>query len=296
MINFGLIAAVLSPFFSSIATVFKSGAAKELTPLFVVSIGGIIGSILLFAIAKLLKEKISFEKIKNCWKELSSLIILRFILGELFLTIGLSQTSAVKAIFFTKIEPYFVLLIAWIFLKERIRRKHFVFLTIHLVGALILSTGGNLKFLNQIHVGDLLIILSMGFFASSYTFGAKLSHNLGAITSNALSMGIASLILLPIMLLYLPIPLHNTQGLVYLFVYVFLFNVIALTLWFASLKTVKGWMVSALRYIGPALGAPVAYILFKETLSFTQIIGAGIILTTSFLITREHIQMTEASK
>jgi len=55
-------------------------------------------------------------------------------------------------------------------------------------------------------------------------------------------------------------------------------------------KTVKGWIVSTLRYVGPILGAPVAYFLLKETLTLNQIFGAAIVVATSFLIVREHIR------
>ncbi len=120
----GLIAAILSPFFSSVATIFKTGAAKNLSPLIVIVIGGIIGSIILFFLSKLFREKINFQKIKANRKDFLLVLLLRTLLGELFFTFGLSQTSAIKAIFFSKIEPYFVLILAWIFLKERLRSKH----------------------------------------------------------------------------------------------------------------------------------------------------------------------------
>lgn len=290
--NYGLLFAILSPFFSSVSTVFKTGAAKSLTPLVVIVVGGLIGSIILFCIARLLKEKITFNKLKANTKDLILVFIFRSLLGELFLTIGLAQTQAVKAIFLTKIEPYFVLILAWIFLKEKVQPKHLFLLLIHLIGAVILSTGGNISIVNKAQIGDLFIIIAMGFFASSYSYGKRLAHNVGSIYSNAVTMGMASLILLPFLLFFSPLTSFNyqPQGWVYLFVYVILFNVLGLTLWYVSLKSVKGWIVSALRYIGPILGAPVAYILLKETLTPGQIFGAAIVIATSYLIVKEHIR------
>lgn len=286
-----ILPAILSPFFSSIATIFKASAAKNLTPLIVVAVGGLIGSIILFFLSKLFKEKLSFEKIKSNWKDLFFIMILRNLLGELLFTFGLSQTEAVKAIFFTKIEPYFVLIISWLFLKERVKGKHFLLLTVHLFGAVLLSTGGNIYIVGKAQLGDLLVILAIALFASSYFFGKRLAQNLGATSSNAISMGTASLILLPLVFLS-PLPNFNThsQGWLYLLIYVLLFNVISLTLWYMSLKTVQGWIVSALRYVGPILGAPVAYLLFKEVLNSTQLFGAAIIIVTSYLIAREHFR------
>lgn len=287
---YGLLPAILSPFLSSVATIFKTGATKTLTPLAVVAIGGIIGSVILVFIARLFREKITLQKLKANKKDLLLVLLLRSLIGELFLTFGLSQTQAVKAIFLTKIEPYFVLIFAWIIYKEKVQPKHLLLLLVHLVGAIILSTGGNLNIISKAQIGDIFIIIAMALFASSYSFGKRLAENVGPISSNAVTMGIASLILTPVLLVFSPIQnLSNTLGWTYLIVYVILFNVIALTLWYQSLKTVKGWVVSALRYVGPILGAPFAYLLLKETLTLTQIFGAVIVIATSFLIVREHI-------
>jgi len=293
--KYGLIFAILSPLFSSISTIFKAGAAKSLTPLVVVGIGGLIGSILLFLLARIFKEKNIFQKIKNNWKDLVLVILLRSLIGELFFTVGLSQTEAVKAIFFTKIEPYFVLIISWFLLKEKIKGNQLLLLVVHLFGAVMLSTGGKINIGTKAQIGDLFIIIAMALFAISYNFGKKVSHNIGPISGNAVSMGASSLIILPFILLFSPLQklTGQTSGWIYLFAYVVLFNVIALTLWYASLKAVKGWIVSSLRYIGPVLGAPFAYFLFKETLNTTQIIGAGIIIVTSFIIVREHLKTSK---
>lgn len=289
---YGLLFAILSPLASSIATIFKAGAAKALSPLPVVGLGGALGSLILFSLAKIREEKITLHAIKLNKNDLILIILLRFLLGELFFTSGLAQTSAIKAIFFTKIEPYFVLFLGWLLLKERVQFKHLALLSIHLVGAILLSTGGNFGIVGNAQIGDLFIIMAMAFFASSYIYGKRLAHTIGPISSNAVSMGIGSIIVIPFMLVLSPMAnlAFPSQGWLYLLLYVVLFNVIALTLWFATLKTVKGWMASALRYIGPVLGAPLAFLLFGETLNSTQLLGAAIILTTSFLIAKEHLR------
>ena len=286
---YGLLAAILSPFFSSVSTIFKSEAAKDLSPLIVVSFGGIIGSVILFIIAALRKEKISRKLLKDNLRDLSLLVILRFIIGELTMTYGLANTFAIKAIFFTKIEPFFVLVLAWFILKEKIKAKHLVLLTVHLAGAILLSTGG---FFLIPHLGDLLIIFAMFCFASSYISGKRIAHAIGSTLGSAIPMGIASLILFPFAVFssYPNLFSYSSKGWGFLLVYVILFNVIALTLWYFSLKAVKGWIVSSLRYLGPILGAPVAYFLFGQTLSTTQVLGALIIISTSFVIAREHFR------
>ncbi len=291
----GLIFAILSPFFSSISTIFKSGAAKTLGPLPVVGIGGLIGGVLLLIIAAIRHERISVDKIKENLGDLKAIIFWRFLLGEIFMAIGLSQTSAIKAIFFTKIEPYFVLIFAWLFLKEKVKPYYFLLLSMHLFGAALLSTGGEFNIVGNAQIGDLFIIISMAFFAVSYKQGKDLATKLGPVSSSAISLLVASAVVLPFTFLLTPMSNLTTpsSGWTHLIVYVILFNVFALTLWFASLKYVKGWIASTLRYIGPVLGAPVAYFLFGDTLNLTQIIGALIILATSFVIALEHFKTSK---
>lgn len=286
-----LIFAVISPFFSSIATIFSAQATKELTPLIVTSIGGLVGSFILFSILLLRKSKIDYELTKKKYREILILTILRPLLGALVLAIGLSLTTGIKAIFFTKTEPYFVLFWYWILKKEKAKIGYLILLAIHIIGAIILSTGGNFA-VNKPQIGDFLIILAMGFFSLSYFYSKNLSHSIGAQFSNAVTLGIAGIILLPFTFFVKPFVYSNFEpiGWLHLLIYVVLFNVIGLTLWFSSLKTVPGWIVSALRALGPILGAPIAYLVFKETLSTLQILGGTVVLLTSFLIAREHLK------
>lgn len=106
----GLLFAILSPLFSSTATILKSGATKLLHPLLVTSFGAILGSAILLIFVFASREKISPKKIKSNLKEISLMTILRPLLGEIVFAYGLSLTGGIKAIFFTKAEPYFVLL------------------------------------------------------------------------------------------------------------------------------------------------------------------------------------------
>ena len=288
---YGLLLAILSPVFSSIATIFQSGASKLLTPLFVASVGSLLGAIIIFLFLSVSKKLPSLRQIKENRYDLMEMTVLRFVLGALVFAIALSITTGVKAIFFTKTEPYFVLFWYWLIQKGPVKRIHVLLLGIHIIGAIILSTGGALEF-GAAQLGDVLIIASMGLFSLSYIPGAKLSKNMGSKQSSLITMGLGGLILFPAALLFAPAASWSvlSLGWEYMAAWVILFNVIGLTMWFSSLKTVKGWIVSALRAIGPIAGAPVAWLLFGETLSLIQAIAAVVVLITSVLIVKEHLK------
>lgn len=285
----GLLFAIISPFLSSISTIFKSEATKALGPFTVLSFGSLLGASILIIFILLRKHKVILKNFRDNFKDLFLLVITRGLLGELLFTLGLSLTLGVKAIFFTKAEPYFVLLWNWILKKEPIKLNHLILLAIHISGAVLLSTGGKFEVIQGAQIGDLLIILAMGLFALSYFPASRVSIKLGASQTNILMLLVSGLFFLPFAFLFSNSQIFNfNKSWIYLFVYVVLFTTVGLTFWFASLKTVKGWIVSAFRSIGPLAGLPFAYLFFGEKLNNLQLLGGAIVITTSFLIAKEH--------
>lgn len=288
----GLIQAVISPFFSSLSTIIAAQALKSLNPLAARSFGAMFASFILFVILVLSRDKIHITSFKSSLLDISKLILLRPLIGNILLVYGLSLTSGIKAIFFTKVEPYFVLIWSWILRKEKITPKHAILLFFHILGAIILSTGDSFK-IGKTQIGDLLIILAMLFLSLSYFYAEKVSKKLGARKTVMVTEGIAGVILLPFIVLFIPSSKYASSALIipwfYMAVSVLLFTVLSLTLWYSSLKSVKGWIVSALRSIGPILGAPVAWLVFGQKLTPIQIGGGLIVLFTSTLIAYEHL-------
>ncbi len=285
----GIIFAILSSVFSSTATVVASIGTRDLSPLLFLSVTGLISSIILFLYSYARREGLTRKSIKKNARDILHVTVLRSFIGQSFLMVGISLTTGIVAIFFTKMEPYFVLIWNWILGRERIKRRHLVLLLIHLFGAFLLISGGVLT-LGSNELGDLLIIIAVALLALSYIPGKRLSKSIGAINSNAMTTGTAALVMLPISIVvfgYFGESIHPI-GWAYALTVALLFNVFALTLWYASLKTVKGWIVSALRAIGPLAAAPFAFFVFGQVLGAVQIIGASIIIATSYIISREN--------
>lgn len=289
-----LIFAIISPILSSVLTIFKTRAIKLLDVPTFLFFNALFGVLTLLAFVGLKREKIDFNKIKKSKIELFSLISTRYIIADIILVLGLSQTEAIKAIFFTKAEPYFVLFWHWLINREKIEPKHLVLLAIHISGAILLSTGGIFTGVGTPQIGDFAIIAAMGFYSYSYFPASKLVKTIGPRVSNMIGLLVAGTVFLPLFFVLSGSHVFKfSEGWVYLVLQAVLLTSVSLTLWFASLKTVKEWMVSALRAIGPLVGAPFAFFFFGETLKPMQIIGAGIVLATSFLIAREHLKTNE---
>jgi drug/metabolite transporter (DMT)-like permease len=59
-----------------------------------------------------------------------------------------------------------------------------------------------------------------------------------------------------------------------------------MSLLYASLNGIEGWLSSALRATGPVIATPIAFLFFGETLTPIQIFGALVVIITSVLISR----------
>ncbi len=290
----GLLFAIISPLVTSIATILIGGAVKLISPWIILSISPLIGALILFSIVFFKGQKFRLSELKENKKDIVSLTVVRQIIGWGIFVIGLTFTDVIKAIFFTKVEPYFVLLIHWIVYREKVKRKHLVLLAVHIFGAILLSTGGKNIGFGKAQFGDLLVVLSMACASLSYIPATKLSKKIGALKINAISLFTAGIVFLPFAFIFTtPAGWSNARGLIYMLMYSILFYVIGLTLWFASLKTVKSWIVSSLRALGPLVGVPFAYFLLGESLSAIQLLGGLIVLATSFLIAREHFSIVK---
>ncbi len=288
----GLIFAIISPLLNSIATILKGVAVKSLGPLAVLSFGSLLGAGILIFYSLLRKQKFSLNNLKDNSKDFFLLILTRPILGDLLFVFGLASTLGIKAIFLTKIEPYFVLFWHWILRKEKVTSSQLILLSIHIGGAVILSTGGNFTGIKNAQIGDLLIILAMGLFSLSYFPAKKVAIKIGATQTNGLMLLVSGLFFLPFVFLFPNSDVFSffNKGWTYLVLSTIIFTTVGLTLWFASLKSVKSWIVSALRSLGPIAGLPFAYFLFGEKLSGVQLFGGIIVLSTSFLIAKEHFR------
>jgi len=285
--DYGLLFAIISSFFSSIATVFAASAVKLLNPFALIAGINLLAGVFFIIVLKFYYKTDVLGVLRKNKKDIALTTFLRINIAQVILAFGLLYTEGIKAIFFTKIEPYFVLLWHWLYRREKIYRKQVLLLAIHLSGSFLLSTSGNIGILGKTQLGDLLVISAMAITAFAYGYATRLSKSIGSVASNGLTSLIGGTFTLPLLLIF-PLPQFSAVGLSHLLLTAILLNIVGLTLWFEALKTVKGWIVSAVRAIGPIAGAGAAFVLFGQTLTQMQILGAIMVVATSFLITREH--------
>ena len=287
----GLTYACISSILSSIGWVFYAIAVRELTPLIAAAAVHFLGGAILVIYAWRTRQLPSWGELRTSWRIFLAVTILRPIVGPFFFAYALLLTPSIKVMFFTKAEPYFVLLWFWILERQKISSSHLVLLLIHVAGALLLSTGGTWSF-DDAQKGDVLVLIGVIAISVTYSLGKDLSEKIGPLNASGITQCVGGLALFP---LAVYLAEHDAWrgpsiGWIHVVIIALMYNVLSHTMWFAALTAVRSWMVSAFRAVGPLVAAPFAWLILGETLSVIQIFGAFIVLLTSVLLARAHMQ------
>ena len=285
----GELLTILSAIFIGISIPIGVLSSREFGVFQTAAYTSLISVAFLVLISIVSKEKIQFkEALTKHFKDSISIVIARPVIGSLLLVYGLSLTTAIHSSFMMRLEPIFVTLMSYIFLRDKVSLKQIYLIVLMVVGAFLLSTSGNVELISQTQIGDLFVALSLIFFSYAYIPAKRMGKKIDSMTITIVNNLLGGLILFSIML-FLPInifPISSTN--VWLILsYVLSFSVIGLYLYFAALRKTKPWIVSSLLSLSSIVGAAIGYVWLNETINTIQILGAIIILVTSYLIARK---------
>lgn len=297
VLNRSLLFAVLSSALSSLAWIYQGFVVQSLGPLLTASSLGVAAGLVLLLYLFAKKNLPTLQQIAENKKDLILLIAFRAVFASAMFSLALAYTSGMRLMFFTKLEPYFVLFYAWLFQKQKIRLEQLGLLLVHIVGAFILSTDGKFEF-DDGQLGDILTVVTVGVLAATYAPASRVSSSIGAIKTNSIVLLSGGFILLPFALCVSPmLPWEMPkEGWINLAITIGMFHILGLSLWYASLKELEGWIASALRAAGPVIAAPIGYFLFNLVLTPLQIWGAVLVLVTSALIALENHKFSAKTK
>jgi drug/metabolite transporter (DMT)-like permease len=292
-----IIAAILSAVFSSISYPLSAKALQFFPIFYFIAIKSSLVAI--FYVVSLAskaivtrKNPIPIKAFRENFKSILLVSLCREYLGEIVIVSVLLHTKAIEIMFLTKMEPYFVLLVAWMMGRELVNRNQLLLLFLHISGAILLATGGTFTGYGDLY-GDLLLIVFLLITSIMYHPIGELSKKIGSIHLNGTKNIILFILVLPPALLFEPYPEASTEGWKYIGLSFLLWNILGATLYYRSTRDLPGWLASALRALGPVFAAPVAILLFDQILSPIQIFGAIVIVATSIILTIERRKTTE---
>jgi len=285
----GVLLASLSTVFIGFSIVVASAATKFINPILFVVFGYVVSVFFVFFMAKIIGERFQIRELLRDFKRpLSEIIVFRGVLGQLILLFGFSMTIAMRAVFMLRFEPVFVLIYSAILLRERVTIRKIGLIILLIFGGFIFITNLSSNFMQEIMIGDGLVILALAFLAYSYLPSSKISKKINPTTITITTNAIAAAIIIPLLFLVVPISAMNldTAALAYIVVYAILFYMLGVVLWFKALGSVRPWVVASLLALEPIAGALLAFLWLGQVLTLVQFVGAIIMIAATYFIAK----------
>lgn len=220
-------------------------------------------------------------------KDFLTVFIERFIIASgLLLTFGVSLTLAIRSVFLVQFEPAFVFAWSVLLLKEKVRKSKLFLIATLIIGAFLVTTGGNLNVFESVMLGDALIIIALMLLSHSYLVSARLMEY-----SNPMRLyfgfAVCALpVFLILALVFLPLSAFLVSGynLMLIAAASLLFNVIGFPLWLICLKRLKSWVLASSLVVQTLVGAVLSFVWLGQTLSAVQLMGGVLVLISVYLI------------
>ena len=255
----------------------------------------VIGAFCLFAVVLFMRKPLRV-------KEMPTLILLGILQTSGFTGIliwALVEGGAGKTAVLTYTMPFWVMLLAWPMLGEKLRGLQWP--------AAILSTMGMLFILDPMHLGTdtfsmLLAVLSGIFWAISVIVAKKLHQrapDLDLLSLTAWQMFFGSIPLVVVALLVPSAPIQWTPYFIGAVIFNAVFcNALAWLLWLYALQRLSAGVASMSSMLAPVIGVMAAWIQLHEVPSRTELIGMTLIAASLLIISvvsiRKHTPIDPA--
>jgi drug/metabolite transporter (DMT)-like permease len=229
------------------------------------------------------------------WKFLVLQAVFGVFLFRVCLTTGLNYTSAVEAGIITGSSPAITGLLAWIILREPIKKKSVFGISLTLAGVLLLQGFPfNMAAFNARHLIGNLFALGAAACESLFTTLSRKSHidsdeeyKLPPLAQAGVVSMIALLLCVVPMLMEKPIealqslPVTGWLALVW---YGSIVTVAAFACMFAGAKRCDGYTIAAFTGVIPVSALALSLAVLKETAALHQIIGCGLIVMSIVIL------------
>lgn len=246
---------------------------------------GIIGSVFLVVTSCILKKKISIVSIKN---NLKLLIFSGIAIGInwMFLFEAYKYTTISIATISYYFAPIFVMIASPILLKEKISLKKIICVCLAMVGMLLIvgtnkSSGENMEYN---HILGICYGISAAVFYASVIISNKFIDDISPGDRTIVQLFIAAVMLIPYILMTTGFNFSSLHGIsLYSLLFLGIIHTgLAYTLYFSAIKNLKGQTLAILSYIDPIFAVIISTLFLKESLGVIQIMGAILILGSTF--------------
>ena len=284
--NWGTFLVFLTAVISGITIVVNKFFVVKIDPLIFTATRALLIGVVFFLISLFISKATNKRFKKVSWKPLLLIGTIGGGIAFWLFFAGLKLTTAGRAAFLHKTLPIYALLLAFIFLKEKITRKHLIAMVI-MLGGLILMELGNIS--QGMRVGDLLVLGATILWAVENTISKKamINHESNWIVTFS-RMFFGAIVLFAIIFLMKKSDLLFSltgQQIVYILISGGLLLLYVLT-WYWGLRYINLSKASTILLIAPVISLFLGFYWLNENILLLQLIGSFLILIGAFVVAR----------
>jgi drug/metabolite transporter (DMT)-like permease len=282
----GYIFAILAAIMFGSVSVLAKPLVSSIDPVLLASLVYIISAITLSPLAQKKKKNLT----KRDLLLILSITVCGAVIAPSLYFVGLTHASASDAALIANGEVFFSVLLAVMFFKEKLRLVGWVAILLVLAGMLIITT--NLNFadftLQQIHYKDMLLILSMLFWALDNNLSRYLAQKLDVANIVQLKSAIGGAMLLVIALLIFRVDINiETNQVIPILVLGSVGFAASLYFFLQGLKRIGIVRTVVIFSTSSVFGLVASGIFLAEQISEYHVIAAGIMILGIYLVSRK---------
>ena len=287
--NVGTIFILIGLFVYGIHPVVVEFGGLLIAPLIFASAAAIIAGIVAAFFARKSSPSENHEVSASDVRRLVMAGVLGTFLAFTCLFIGLQLSSSNNAAIILRSELVFALIFGYLFLNETISKRQLVWMTLMVLGVLLVVVTNQLTTLG---IGDLLLLITPVAWAAGHTFAKPTLQRVSSWTAVAYRnlVGGALLFLLAIGFLLLGSPILYTSNLVIVVAVIGVEATVVLlahSLWYEGIRRINLGKATALIAPAPLVTFVLYAVVFQIPPTPWQLIGATIVIIATVLLARE---------
>lgn len=277
------------------------GSVSVLAKPLVSSVDPILLASLVYIISAITLSPFAQKKKKNLTKRdlllILSIAVCGAVIAPSLYFVGLTHASASDAALIANGEVFFSVLLAVMFFREKLRAVGWIAILLVLSGMIIITT--NLNFedftLQQIHYKDMLLILSMLFWALDNNLSRYLAQKMDVANIVQIKSVIGGVMLLVIALLVFQVDINlKTEQIFPILVLGSVGFAASLFFFLQGLKRIGMVRTITIFSMSSVFGIVAAGVFLTEQISWYQIMAAGIMILGVYLVSRKDTVISPA--
>lgn len=234
---------------------------------------------------------------KPTWIAIFWVSVFGGLLGTLMITKAFfaamdGKTTFSTVIILQKLQPIFALILARIFLKERLSKRFYVWAFVGVMAAYFLAFGSiSIKDVNLFHSAAFFAFIAAFSFGSSTVFGKKIVNNLDSNTTATLRFGFTTVLALILIIFTGDIfKISQVSSIQWQFLILILFTSGAgsMFLYYFGLNRVTASTATICELFWPFSAIIIDYFVNGNVLSFVQIVSSIILLICFYFVVKEN--------